>query len=38
VVTGSFDNWTRSVQLDKTADGFAKSVPLPLGQNVLYKV
>jgi hypothetical protein len=26
------------VKLDRTADGFAKSVSLPLGQNILYKV
>jgi hypothetical protein len=38
VVTGSFDNWSGSVRLDRTDEGFAKSVSLPLGQKVLYKV
>jgi hypothetical protein len=38
VVTGSFDNWARSIRLDKTGDGFAKSVSLPLDQKILYKV
>ncbi len=37
-VTGSFDNWSRSIRLDKTAEGFAKSVELPLDQKVIYKV
>ncbi|OJD18517.1 hypothetical protein AJ78_01433 [Emergomyces pasteurianus Ep9510] len=37
-VTGTFDNWARSVKLDRTADGFRKDVPVPVvGGKMLYK-
>ncbi|KAL8848708.1 MAG: hypothetical protein Q9221_006252 [Calogaya cf. arnoldii] len=38
-VTGTFDDWAKSVKLDKVeeGDGFAKRVELPLGQNISYK-
>ncbi|OAX80329.1 hypothetical protein ACJ72_05343, partial [Emergomyces africanus] len=37
-VTGTFDNWARSVKLDRTADGFRKDVPVPIGGGkMLYK-
>lgn len=39
-VTGTFDNWSRSVKLEKTADGaFSKEVELPdTNAKVHYKV
>ncbi|KAL8671879.1 MAG: hypothetical protein Q9168_003632 [Polycauliona sp. 1 TL-2023] len=36
-VTGTFDDWAKSVKLDKEGDGFAKRVELPLGQDISYK-
>ncbi|KAL8651917.1 MAG: hypothetical protein Q9226_004488 [Calogaya cf. arnoldii] len=38
-VTGTFDDWAKSVKLDKVKEGdeFAKRVELPLGQNISYK-
>ncbi|KAL8755346.1 MAG: hypothetical protein Q9199_003696 [Rusavskia elegans] len=36
-VTGIFDDWAKSVKLDKEEDGFAKRVELPLGQKISYK-
>ncbi|KAL8979568.1 MAG: hypothetical protein Q9205_005124 [Flavoplaca limonia] len=36
-VTGTFDDWAKSVKLDKEGDGFAKRVELPLNQNISYK-
>ncbi|PGG97690.1 hypothetical protein GX51_07200 [Blastomyces parvus] len=37
-VTGTFDNWGRSVKLDRTEDGFRKDVALPIvGGKLLYK-
>lgn len=38
-VTGTFDDWSKSAQLEKTADGFAKSVELPhTSEPIRYKV
>lgn len=37
-MTGTFDDWAKSVKLDKEGDGFAKRVELPLGQKISYKV
>lgn len=37
-MTGIFDDWAKSVKLDKEEDGFAKRVELPLGQKISYKV
>ncbi|KAL8783120.1 MAG: hypothetical protein Q9213_004877 [Squamulea squamosa] len=36
-VTGTFDDWAKSVKLDKEGGGFAKRVKLPLGQKISYK-
>ncbi|KAL9000564.1 MAG: hypothetical protein Q9169_000857 [Polycauliona sp. 2 TL-2023] len=36
-VTGTFDDWAKSVKLDEEGDGFSKKVELPLGQNISYK-
>ncbi|KAL2377334.1 hypothetical protein RJZ90_006820 [Blastomyces dermatitidis] len=37
-VTGTFDNWARSVKLDRTEDGFRKDVAVPIvGGKLLYK-
>ncbi|KAL8775046.1 MAG: hypothetical protein Q9209_000525 [Squamulea sp. 1 TL-2023] len=36
-VTGTFDDWAKSVKLDKEGGGFAKRVQLPLGQKISYK-
>jgi len=37
-VTGTFDDWTKSTQLNKVGDHFEKTIELPLGKKVLYKV
>lgn len=38
-VTGTFDNWTKSVRLEKVGDVFEKEVELPpLSEKVYYKV
>lgn len=38
-MTGTFDDWSKSAQLEKTADGFAKSVELPhTSEPIRYKV
>ncbi|KAK2773855.1 hypothetical protein FQN52_004455 [Onygenales sp. PD_12] len=37
VVTGTFDNWQRSVRLDRTEQGFSKDVALPVTPKILYK-
>ena len=37
-MTGTFDDWAKSVKLDKEGGGFAKRVELPLNQNISYKV
>ena len=38
-VTGTFDHWSKSVQLDKKGDSFEKEVELPIGEDkILYKV
>ncbi|KAL8950085.1 MAG: hypothetical protein Q9222_003849 [Ikaeria aurantiellina] len=36
-VTGTFDDWAKSVKLDKDGASFEKKVELPLGQKILYK-
>ncbi|KAL9597160.1 MAG: hypothetical protein Q9219_005326 [cf. Caloplaca sp. 3 TL-2023] len=36
-VTGTFDDWAKSIKLDKQGEGFAKRVELPLGQKIAYK-
>ncbi|KAL8721779.1 MAG: hypothetical protein Q9181_007637 [Wetmoreana brouardii] len=36
-VTGTFDDWAKSVKLEKEDGGFAKKVELPSGQKVSYK-
>lgn len=38
-VTGTFDNWTKSVKLDKNGDLFSKSVDLGNAtEKIYYKV
>lgn len=38
-VTGTFDQWSRSVRLEKTEEGFEKEVELPTNEDkILYKV
>ncbi|KAG8964733.1 hypothetical protein FRC03_001412 [Tulasnella sp. 419] len=37
ILTGSFDNWSRSVNLTKTGNGFSGKVPLPYGSKVSFK-
>ena len=38
-VTGTFDDWAKSVKLEKKGDGFEKKVDLPAsGQKIYYKV
>ncbi|KAK2858550.1 hypothetical protein FQN49_004621 [Arthroderma sp. PD_2] len=37
VVTGTFDGWSKSVELDRTDAGFEKEVQLKDGDRVLYK-
>jgi 1,4-alpha-glucan branching enzyme len=37
-VTGDFDDWQKSVKLEKNGDIFEKTVELPLGKKILYKV
>ena len=38
-VTGTFDDWGKTVQLDRIGDGFEKEVPLPTtDEKVHYKV
>ncbi|KAJ5792932.1 uncharacterized protein N7503_008910 [Penicillium pulvis] len=36
-VTGTFDDWGKTVKLDRVGDIFAKEVSLPIGQEVQYK-
>ncbi|KAL8695212.1 MAG: hypothetical protein Q9218_000250 [Villophora microphyllina] len=36
-VTGTFDDWAKSVKLDKEDGAFVKKVELPLGQTISYK-
>lgn len=36
-VTGTFDDWGKTVRLDRVSDGFAKEVSLPI-ERVQYKV
>ncbi|KAL9054039.1 MAG: hypothetical protein Q9206_003693 [Seirophora lacunosa] len=36
-VTGTFDDWGKSVKLEKEAGGFVKRVDLPLGEKIYYK-
>jgi len=37
-VTGTFDDWGKTVQLEKKGDVFEKTVSLPTRDHVLYKV
>lgn len=37
-VTGTFDDWAKSVKLVKEGGGFAKRVELPRGEKIVYKV
>lgn len=37
-VTGTFDDWAKSVKLEKEDGVFVKQVELPLGQTISYKV
>ena len=38
-MTGTFDDWAKSVKLDKKGEGFEKLVELPATEeNILYKV
>ncbi|KAJ9624919.1 Cruciform DNA binding protein [Taxawa tesnikishii (nom. ined.)] len=36
-VTGTFDDWSKSVKLDRTGHAFEKTVPLPNDKKILYK-
>ena len=38
IVTGTFDDWTKSVKLEKNGDTWEKTVELPADKKVLYKV
>jgi hypothetical protein len=38
LVKGSFDDWKQSIKLEKTGEGFEKSVELALDKRILYKV
>jgi hypothetical protein len=37
-VTGTFDDWGKTVKLDRVGDIFAKEVSLPAQQKIQYKV
>lgn len=38
-MTGTFDNWSKSEQLEKVGNGFEKTVKLPdASEKILYKV
>lgn len=37
-MTGTFDDWAKSVQLEKKDDIFEKEVTLPKDEKALYKV
>jgi hypothetical protein len=37
-VTGTFDDWGKTVKLDRVGDIFAKEVTLPAGEKIQYKV
>jgi Glycogen recognition site of AMP-activated protein kinase len=37
-VTGTFDDWNKTVKLDKEGDVFSKNVDLPKAEKILYKV
>jgi len=37
IVTGSFDDWSKSKLLNKTARGFVGTVKVPYGKDVVYK-
>lgn len=37
IVTGTFDNWSRSVPLTKTSTGLEATVDIPWGQTIKYK-
>ncbi|KAJ5648299.1 Immunoglobulin E-set [Penicillium lividum] len=36
-VTGTFDDWGKTVKLDRVGDIFAKEVSLPIGEKIYYK-
>ncbi|KAL8990270.1 MAG: hypothetical protein Q9177_001034 [Variospora cf. flavescens] len=36
-VTGTFDDWAKSVKLERENGGFVKTVDLPLGEKIYYK-
>ena len=36
-VTGTFDDWGKTVKLDRVGDSFAKEVDLPTGEKIQYK-
>jgi hypothetical protein len=38
LVTGSFDNWKKTVELEKVGDVFEKRVELAMDKKILYKV
>lgn len=37
-VTGTFDDWGKTVRLDRVGEIFSKEVSLPAGEKVCYKV
>ena len=37
-VTGTFDDWGKTVKLDRVGDIFTKEVSLPTGNRIHYKV
>lgn len=37
-MTGTFDDWGKTVKLDRVGDIFTKEVSLPADKRVLYKV
>lgn len=37
-VTGTFDDWGKTVRLDRVGDIFSKEVSLPAGEKIYYKV
>lgn len=37
IVTGTFDNWEKTVQLDKSPKGFSKTLGVPWDSKIVYK-
>ena len=37
-MTGTFDDWGKTVKLEKSGDIFEKEVTLPKSEKILYKV